>query len=229
MKTFFRLLSLLLAVLMIAALGVVFVSCDDDGNGNGTGLTMEGYDENGLEMDRLGTGHNYGGETVYVLAWGEGYQQEREFEVEGISGNSVDDAVVQRNTQIEGRLNVELDFSFTPGSNPYRNQFTKYVEAAYNSQGKQPIDIIATYTRTAGMLAQRGYLKDIAKLPLTDEENWLDFDMPWWPSNFMEELSFGDSTYFVTGDISSSVPYMMTCIFVNKLLFYLLQQVFLGF
>ena len=230
MKTFFRLLSLLLAVLMITALGVIFVSCDDSGSGTGTGLTMEGYDENGLEMDKLGAGHNYGGEMVYVLAWGEGYQNEREFEVEGISGNSVDDAVVQRNTQIEGRLNVELDFTFTPGSNPYRNQFTKYVEAAYNSQGKQPIDVIATYTRTAGMLAQRGFLKDIAKLPLTPEQNWFSFDdkgadgkllpnMPWWPSQFMSELSFGDSTYFVTGDISTSVPYMMTCIFVNKGLF----------
>lgn len=231
MKTFVRILSLLLAVLMLGAVAFTFVACDEEpdnggatggtggsGSGSGSGVIDSKYDKNGLLMDELGNSHNYGNEMVYVLCWNDGYGTE--FKQDDITGVSHIDAVYERNEEIKSRLNVDLDFDERNGSNPKRAEFVSHVEKVYQNGGVN-IDIIAAYTRTAGMLAQRGYLKDLKNLGLeaAGRTNWINFDMPWWPDNVMDVLSFSNSCFFITGDISTSVPYMMTGIFFNKKMF----------
>ena len=214
MKNLVRILSLLLVFLMLATTAVVFVACDDDDEGST--LINSDYDANGLIMDNLGTDLNFGHEAVYVMGWSDGYGTE--FEQETITGISDIDAVYERNVQIESRLSVDLKFTLIPGSSPKRGEYTNKVESIYQNGGAD-IDIIATYTRTAGMVAERAMLMDLKKLGLDEGKNHLDFDMPWWPQEMLDTLSFGDSCYFLTGDASTSVLYMMTAIFVNKQFF----------
>ena len=72
MKTFARLLALLLALLSCL---LIIVSCDQATNGNGddeeedSGLIDDAYDANGRLKDNLPKDLNFEGEEVTVLYW----------------------------------------------------------------------------------------------------------------------------------------------------------------
>ncbi len=48
--------------------------------------------------------------------------------------------------------------------------------------------------------------------------DYIDLSMEWWPKNVQEEFSIGDKLFFITGDISTNVLHMMYCIFYNKII-----------
>ncbi len=214
MKTFTRVLALILATLSLLA---VVVACDQGGNkgGNEGGSNVENseYDINGRLNDRLPGDLNYKGEEINVMYWSD--VENLEFEVEAVTGNNVSDAIFDRNNRIEDRLNVDLKWNGVPGNANNRTGFVRMVQS-YADAGAGSADIIATYSRTAGTLAVQGLLIDLA----TIKDSYVDLEMPWWPSQMVETVSFGNangtSYYFLTGDISTNVLHMMHCIYINK-------------
>lgn len=212
MKNFTRVLALILAVLTLLA---VFVACDqgnEGGEGGSGNVENEGYDINGRLNDRL-PDLNYKGEEINVMYWSD--VENLEFEVESVTGNNVSDAIFDRNNRIEDRLNVDLVWNGVPGNANNRTGFVRMVQS-YADAGTGSADIIATYSRTAGTLAVQGLLIDLA----TIKDSYVDLEMPWWPSQMVETVSFGNaggtSYYFLTGDISTNVLHMMHCIYINK-------------
>ena len=211
MKTFTRVLALILATLTLLA---VVVACDQGGSSDeGGSVENSEYDINGRLNDNLPGDLNYKGEKVNVMYWSD--VENLEFEVESVTGNNVSDAIFDRNNRIEDRLNVELVWNGVPGNINNRTAFVRQVQA-YADAGTGSADIIASYSQTGGTLAVQGLLIDLA----TIKDSYVDLDMPWWPSQMVETVSFGNaqgtSYYFLTGDISTNVLHMMHCLYINK-------------
>ncbi len=167
-------------------------------------------DSKGYIKDSLPDGLNFATD-VNVLYWSE--TRRAEFNAE-INGEITNDAVYTRNLHMEERLGIKLKWIGQPGDNDHKAEFIKVVQASYTA-GDRLYDIIATYSRTAGMLAVDGYLADINAI----DNSYIDFTKPWWPENMLETVTIGKSVYFITGDAATSVLHYMTAIFYNKALF----------
>ena len=216
MKTFARLLALLLACLMLVCL---LIACDKkpgtntDEDDEDSGLIDSRFDINGRLKDDLPKSLNWEGEQIHVLHWSD--PEHPEFEEETITGDNVRNAIFERNNNIEDRLNVELKWYGQPGDGSNTSSFVKHVEAQYNN-GTQMYDIVIAYSRTLGLTAVNGYLHNLATIT---ENNYMDLSKPWWPPQLVETVNFGDDYYFISGDMSNNVLYMMRCVYYNKDLF----------
>ena len=105
MKTFVRVLSLMLACLFCVTLIVACNDTSSNGDDDGdNGLIDSRFDVNGRLNDNLPADLNFGGEEVTVLYWND--VERPEFEQESITGDNVRDAIYDRNNQIEDRLNI---------------------------------------------------------------------------------------------------------------------------
>ncbi len=175
-------------------------------------ILPKGYDSNGRLLDGLPSDLNHGGEQITVLYWSD--VECPEFEQETVTGDNVRDAIYDRNNQIEDRLNVTIKWVGVPGDGGERKNFVAHVDSIYRAD-TQDYDIIASYSRTQGTLAVLGYLQDLSKI----NESYIDLEKPWWAKNIKEAASFGDSYYFLTGDISTNFNYMMHVVYLNKDLF----------
>lgn len=151
-------------------------------------------------------GLNYNGDTVSVLNWN---SEKPEFEIDDVTGVKVEDAIYARNAAIESRLGVSLKFTETMGDGNHGNIFLQKVEA---TNGTQEFDIIATYSRTACGLSIRGYYANINNV----EDNYLDFENPWWPQKLVSTVMIGDALYFISGDVSTNLLHFMYTVYFNK-------------
>ncbi len=170
--------------------------------------TDDNLDPQGYEKDSLPDNLNYNTD-VNVLHWND--YTRPEFGIEKTNGDVTNDAVFNRNLQIEDRLGVKLVWHGQPGNVSNTASFVSTVQKSYMA-GDHAYDIIATYSRTAGMLAVDGYLANINEI----EDSYLDFDKPWWPDNMVDTMTIGNAVYFITGDAATSVLHYMTAIFYNK-------------
>lgn len=206
MKTFARLIALILACMMCL---FVVVACDDTGGDSGDGTYDDTKDENGRLKDDLPDDLNYMGEKVTTLYWAD--VEKQEYEQETITGENVADAIYERNQQIQDRLNVELAWASTPGNVNKRAAFVRKVQSVYDAH-TQDYDLISSYSRTEGMLAIQGYLIDLLDI----EDSYINLDQPWWPNQLVDTVSIGDSVYFLSGDCSTNVLHLMYTMYFNK-------------
>ena len=203
-------LALLLAMITLL---MVVVSCNGDGDTNkGPGGHWETvddrYDENNRLKDAL-PNLNYLGEEITVMYWND--CENLEFEVKTLTGDNVSDAIFDRNNRINDRLNVELIWSPVAGNANNQGDFVAKVQN-YAYSGTHDVDIIAAYSRAQATLAVQGMLIDLA----TIQDSYINFDMPWWPAQMQKTVSFGNSFYFLTGDISTNLLHMMDGLYFNK-------------
>ncbi|MBR7184206.1 MAG: carbohydrate ABC transporter substrate-binding protein [Clostridia bacterium] len=214
-----KLLSVLLAMLMLAAA----VACAKTPNGPSTAdttvpgdaspssgsdaeTTAATHDEDGFLLDSIPSHLRWEGETVDVLHWD---TQQPEFAVEAATGEVVNDAIFKRNQTVEDRFGITLTFREEKGSVSDQKNFVNVVERTV-SAGELVYDIIAAYSRVSGTLAQSGYLYDL------NDVYYLDFTKPWWPETMLETSTIGDKLYFVSGDMSTNLIYMLYGIYYQK-------------
>jgi ABC-type glycerol-3-phosphate transport system substrate-binding protein len=217
MKSMTRLVALLLAVLMCA--GIVACGKSEEENASTTAqnnevtteatqVTEEADDAIIAPTLDLPEELNYNGDVVSVLHWD---SEKPEFDIEEITGSLVDDAIYQRNTNIEERLGVELQFTEQNGSVDYMAEFAQAVQNAFQSGGRE-YDIIPTYSRTAAILSTRGLYYNMNDI----EDNYINLEQPWWPDCITDTVTIGDAIYFITGDCSTNVLHMMYTMWFNK-------------
>ena len=217
MKNMTRLVALLLAVLMCA--GIVACGKSEGENATTTAqnteatteatqVTVEADDTIIVPTLDLPEELNYNGDVVSVLHWD---SEKPEFDIEEITGSLVDDAIYQRNTNIEERLGVELQFTEQNGSVDYMAEFAQAVQNAFQSGGRE-YDIIPTYSRTAAILSTRGLYYNMNDI----EDNYINLEQPWWPDCITDTVTIGDAIYFITGDCSTNVLHMMYTMWFNK-------------
>lgn len=122
------------------------------------------------------------------------------------NGDVVNSAVVQRNTTVEERLNIRMDF----------------IEHDYEADAVKNTLLASDDTFQLMQLSQyrhfpmvvEGLFYDATNLPYTD------YDMPWWEKDIMNEMSpMGDQVYALLGDISYNLINRMGCMFYNKELY----------
>lgn len=218
-----KMLSMLLASLTLLCL---FVSCttpkdpvdtagaqgtETDGvqSGDTTGApdeTTPPVDENGYLLDNLPSDLRYDGKKVRFLVWSD--VENVEFYVKEQTGESVNDAIYFRNMAVEDRLGITMEFSEALGN--YNNQ-KGFVEAAENMiMSGAELDIMAAYSLTAAGLVTKNLGSNLNEL------EYLDFDMPWWPSKLVEESQINGNVYLCSGDLSTNMLHKMHAVFFNR-------------
>jgi len=203
---------LALVILMISSL---FCACKnndeklnkDDTTLEGTSLTQESLnvDDNGYIKDNLPDNLSYNGEQVTILGW---VADIDEWQSEKQNGNQVNDAIYERNADVERRLNVELNYIMEKGNGENAAQFISFVSKNVMA-GESTFDVISCYSMVGASLASQNMLLNLLNY------DYLDFDMPWWPSDLTEHCIINNAMYFASGDISPNLLYNMQIMVLN--------------
>ena len=219
MKIYARIIAMLCAMVMLLG---CFVACADTQEPNETTeapqteapageVTEEidlNLDKDGFWKDDLPEELDYN-EIVTVLYWSDAERKEFLIEEDEADGDMVKEAIYNRNLAAEERLGITFEWVGQDGDSGDRAKFTNYVQNCYS--GGTYYDIIATYSRTAGMLLTEGLLQDLNAI----EDNYINTAQPWWPKTMLETCSIADSLFFVSGDISTNVLHFMYAVYYN--------------
>jgi ABC-type glycerol-3-phosphate transport system substrate-binding protein len=217
MKNMMRIVALLLAVIMCGAIVACGKSEDEIATttAQSTGMDTTATQETQPVDDdphaiSLGLPEElfYNGDVVSVLHWD---SEKPEFSIEEITGSLVNDAIYQRNTNIEERLGVNLQFTEQNGSVDYMADYVQAVQNAFQS-GAREYDILPTYSRTAAILSTRGLYYNLNEI----DDNYINLEQPWWPDCITDTVTIGNAVYFITGDCSTNVLHMMYTMWFNK-------------
>ena len=153
------------------------------------------------------TGLDFGGESVSILWW----EENNEF-VEEQDGDVVNDALFERDRNIEEMLNVTLDhigMSYTWSTRDI------YIGAIRNSvmSGDGIYDIVSGQYATMPTLITDGIYLNLENL------EHLDFTQPWWINDLIEETAIDGRLYLAAGNMSTTSISTICCMFGNKRLF----------
>ena len=167
----------------------------------------ENTDMMGYLKDDLDPALNFGGKTVNLLHWNDA--EHEEFCADTANGDLINDAIYNRNSAVEERLGVDINFIGTAGDTNNEEPFALKLSASITA-GDHAYDIISAYSYTTGVCAARNLLYDLS------EVEYLDFEKPWWPDMLINQCTVNDKLLFLTGDMSANVIYTMYVSFFNK-------------
>lgn len=170
-------------------------------------IVDENLDENGYLKDDLPEDLNYGGSTINVLYWSD--VENQEFEADEFTGEIVNDAIYQRNLNVEDGLGVKFNWVGTPGNNGNTDSYVSKVRGSVTA-GDNAYDILAAYSRSIMASVVNGLTADLSQL------EYIDFEKPWWPDNLISEAMINDRLYLASGDISTNMLHMMYCVYYNR-------------
>lgn len=143
---------------------------------------------------------------VIILYWED--VEHPEFDVQEQNGESVNDAIYDRNLAVEDQLGVDLVFVGTLGNFNNQKNFVSTALNGINSGGEH--DIFAGYSMTGATLAVNGYVQNLKSL------KYLNFEQPYWPASLIDQATINNKLYFASGDISTNMLHMMYAVFFNK-------------
>lgn len=168
--------------------------------------TTSNLDAKGYLKDSLPE-MNFNDTQFNILYWSD--REHEEFVAQEQTGEAVNDAIFVRNTTVESRAGVKLNFVGEKGNSSNVAGFTAKVKAVVDG-GQRDFDMIGTYSLSAGNLAVNGFLSDLRSM------DYLDWEKPWWPDSLIEDATIKDKLFFASGDISANVIYMMYVTFFNR-------------
>ena len=167
------------------------------------------YDEEGYLLDSLPDSLDFNKTEIWML-----YDElvtMPEYFVESENGELVNDAIWKRNITVEDRLNCVLKFYGTQGNDTKQTIYCTAAQTDYDS-GDNKYALYGAYSRTIPLLSMKGFLQDLCQTDYFMAEN------PWWPDSLTNELTIKDKLFMATGDISTTVLWMMSTIYYNKVL-----------
>jgi len=151
------------------------------------------------------------GTTIKFLYWSD--VERPEFFVEEENGEKVNDAIIKKNQRTEEQLEIKLEWVGTKGN--YGNQ-AAFVQTAQNSVNgglDTTYDFYASYSLAAPTLAIKGLSASLSDYDI------IDLSQPWWPQSLIDQTTIKGKNYFVSGDLSTNLLYMMYGVFFNKTLY----------
>lgn len=207
-----RILSLILASLMLLSA----VSCSEAGtNDETTAPTAADTAETAApEAETLPeeTGpvaelpdKTYDGEEVMFLTslnLGMDWYTSYEIYADEMNGQLFNDAVFQRNTVIEERLDIKIAET--------KESSCHTIAKNSISAGDKQFDVVMPYMNSTISLAVEGALLDLKQIP------YLDLEKPWWDGRANKDLIINDRLYITTGDISILDNECTMVMFFNK-------------
>ena len=170
-------------------------------------VPVETETETLYEPDDLPADLSYDDATITTFGWSG--PAAIEFFTEEMNGELVNDAVYQRNLQVEERLAVSLEYILEPGAYSDRNNWANTVVNSVQA-GDSAYDITAGYSMAGATLAFRNVLINLNDL------QYLNFNKPWWPDSLQKEATCAGKLYFCSGDISTYMIYYLYGTYVNK-------------
>ena len=167
----------------------------------------ENTDINGYLKDDLDPSLNFQNEEFTLLYWSD--REHEEFYAENQTGDLVNDAIYTRNQMVEERLGMKFAYVTEKGNASYVNEFAQKVNTSI-SAGDHAYDLVSAHSYTIGKCATQDLLYNLAEVA------HINFEQPWWPDKLISQATINDKLFFVSGDISANVIYMMYVTFFNK-------------
>ncbi|MBE6612477.1 MAG: hypothetical protein E7632_08290 [Ruminococcaceae bacterium] len=148
---------------------------------------------------------DFGGETFNLLYVGEDVYRQDIYAEE--TGDVVDDAVFARNRAIEELLNCKLNpICFSDDTKTTANHIGTVVKAQ-----EDLYDLCSTHQAYTAMLVTNGYFHNFA------DDTYIDWEMPWWNTEYMNEMVVGNDTiFFLLGDISLMRMKSLGSVYYNR-------------
>ena len=146
---------------------------------------------------------DYGG-YVFNILYPDTDHCERDFEAESVNGEVQNDAVYERNTAVENRLNVKLALTVVDTADIVIEHVNKQFASGDNS-----FDMFGGH-RSLLALSYQGKLYDLRKLEA------LDFDGAWWDGNYNDTMTINGSLYSAVGDLSVASMLFVSSLTFNK-------------
>ncbi len=207
-----RLLAAALAALMLLA---SLASCAENLEGAETEAPADSATQPATEVEETRVQDalpelSYGNDEVTILSrYREGWSS-GELTVEKITGDAVNDAVYERNKNVEERLGVRIINQEEHENDPsiYINKVSTIVKS-----GTHEYDLIAGPCYVCVNESLNGTFADLRK------SEYLDFEKPWWSQGFNEVVEYKDSQYAVTGSVVLSMYRFAFVTVFNKELF----------
>ena len=209
MKDINRILSLVLAVLMLVSVLLIATAC-----GETVETPVGSEDPDGSVARTVAESET---ESPYAQLEKEKYNREftilirddcvEDFIVSGMTGDLLADSLYERNTMVSDDYGVEF---------VYQYQGFGYINV--NEALKQQVsgdlddyDLFIGHKYSYANLAMNNYLYDMGKITSMDLTN------PWWDQACYENMTVAGKTYVMTGDINpSSSMRISSCMVVNK-------------
>ncbi|NLB16160.1 MAG: hypothetical protein GX827_05045 [Clostridiales bacterium] len=210
MKFSEKLLKTLSGALVIMLAASAFACASDRGDDGENTDTRDGSE--GIEAEETTAAENalelpaeldYGGENIIIY----GYDlYPKEHLAEELNGELVNDAVFNRNKNVEELLNVNISVVI----NPWDNDDCRKKIQSTSMAGDEDYTIYTGNTYNFTYLAAEGAFLDIKYLP------HIDVDKPWWNRSSYDELSVGDRHMILMSDMCMSTFGNVSGIFFNK-------------
>lgn len=196
-----NLTAIILAALLLAP---TLAACASDGDSPTTGtessasLTDTTTPE--TEEEYLGE-KNLDGFTFRVNArgasTGNGAFYVQDFYTEETTGETINDAVYERNDIMQSKYNFKIEQVYSAA-----DQLGELRAAVSSGDAIQAAIVLNT---SVAALAQEGYLMDLYSLP------YVDFTASWWDQNAVEAFTILDKMFFTSGDMNL-VAFDRTCV-----------------
>lgn len=212
MKKYARILSLLLALMMILCL---FVSCSGDGDDDKSSQTFgkdtisAGGDDDPTDDDTLGEYDFKGADFVILARESTIYEYSVEYSAQS---SIVEKAVYERNIKVGERFGVNIVVEPVAGEHENRAKFTTTMSANMNESVSQ-WHMVSAHGTVISPQVFNGYCYDLKTLPE------FDYTKAWWSEEYYEECNFGGKFFFAVGDIAYSMYEQLEVIFVNETLY----------
>lgn len=156
-------------------------------------------------QDELPADLKFDGETIYILSRDNDGSRD-EISVEDYSGEPINDAIYERNVEIESRLGISIDNTMlTGGAYVVTNEIRTLVQSA-----TEVYDMFANSCYSTIMYTAEGLFHD-----LTDVE-YLDLSQPYWSQGFNQVASFENNQYLCAGALGLTLYRYMFVTMFNK-------------
>lgn len=216
MKMFARVLSLTLAVAMLA---ITAISCGSGKTEDPVATTATASQQvteattttvaettKDPNASDLPEDLSYNGETINIISRDSDWVRD-EIWVKEINGDVVNDAVYQRNSVVEERLGVKINNITISGTDNYA--VSDEVRVAVKS-GSDEFDILANSVYSSIMYSAENIFHNLYNC------EYLDLEKPYWAQGFNQAASFGEAQYMCTGAAALTLYRYMFVTFFNK-------------
>lgn len=214
MKTFTRILALLLALVTLACLAVACADSQEDPHDTTTAgtpgadttpaaddtTTDQYYVENNLPADL-----RFDGKTIRLLSRdNDGVRDE--LTVDDYNGDIINDAVYRRNLNVEEQLGIHIENTQLTGDNYVVTEKLRTLVGAQTDE----FDVVANSCYSTIMYTSEGLFQDLSGL------EYLDLSQVYWAQGFNGAASFGGRQYFCTGSLTITLYRYMFVTMFNK-------------
>ena len=156
--------------------------------------------------DDLPDNMDFGGEKITMVLRGTDPRFYSEFVVDATDVNVVSSAVFERNTIVEDRLNIVIDF-YTGNIGPH-GPWAEIQNSIL--AGACNYDVAAGSSVTATSHALQGTYRNLRNI-----DN-IDLSKEYWSQGLIENMTLSEATYFATGSISTYFYDSAFVIYMNK-------------